>query len=452
MRNPVVLDIAVERCLALLDAFPDLNELQLISREGTAWKQETFAAYAAEFERIRQRFGLPEGIFNLELMSEIVVEDPQSIEMNPRAHPYWTVLPGDDYLATCCGSIRFIEFALDILNDPRLAAALNQRGVQPSLAIYSPNPKTIQLITPGVAAMLPEGMKISYLADYGARDITDGLDDWRPLFNGKRPVQMISWLEFDGCMMLTQGWCHSLDENVKKAHRLGIKSIGFNHWRVRSLEHNAWVAASACFDANKQDRDILHAYCASLYGGHALQLAHDAYAQLEQATLFTKRHTYNIGFTTSWVFHQSTEPPGYSWTYLEQAVQQYTRISALFDELSTVSAGWGRQQALYLRDLCRMSAGHIQAVFHLQNAKLPLVGFKAWPLGNPRAAWPAPELLEVLYAQAEKALRLEEDYMRVYSQWVETCDEQGQLAMHQQGVIEPFRLLAEVIQSHLPRE
>ena len=47
VRSPLVRDIAVERCLAILRAFPDLDELQLISREGTAWRRDHFNDYAA---------------------------------------------------------------------------------------------------------------------------------------------------------------------------------------------------------------------------------------------------------------------------------------------------------------------------------------------------------------------------------------------------------------------
>ena len=95
-----------------------------------------------EFERIRERFGLPEGIFDLQAYQQVVVEDPQSIEMNAKAHPYWTVLPGENHLATVCAGVRFAEFAYDILQDPRLAAEAE------SGACVFQSPSTAQTRTP----------------------------------------------------------------------------------------------------------------------------------------------------------------------------------------------------------------------------------------------------------------------------------------------------------------
>ena len=321
-----------------------------------------------------------------------------------------------------------------------------------SVAIYSPNPHTIRLISPAVAGILPAGTKIAYLADYGARDIADAMDSWRPLFERGLEVGLISWLEFDGCLMLAQGWSESLYANVKKAAEMGIQSVCFNHWRVRSLEHNARAAAESCFDLSTGYTKIMEEYSAALYGTGQAQTALEAYAALEEATLYAKQHNYNIGFTSDWVFYNSSDMPGYHWSTLRRSAANYRLAANRIDRLAACSHPAGRRRAAYLRDLCRISALHFQAVEHLQNAKLPLVGYKAWPLGNPRAAWPAPEALAGLLEEARWALALEEEYMRVFSTWVETCDEQGQLAMHQLGVIEPFAGFMQTLDRQLELE
>jgi hypothetical protein len=300
-----------------------------------------------------------------------------------------------------------------------------------------------------VAAILPQGLKFAYLADYGASDITAGLPNWQPLFARGHNVGMVSWFEFDGCMMLAQSWAEALHANIRAAHAQGIRSICFNHWRVRSLEAGAHIAADACFDASLPYHEQFAAFSRRLYGAGREKLAVQANQALEAATHYAKRHNYNIGFTVDWVIRHSTEPPGYSWKVLRQSTANYRRATQAFDQLARQSSGWGQAQAAYLRDLCQISAEHIEAVEHLQNAKLPLVGFKAWPLDNPRAAWPAPELLAVLLEHARQALQLEEGYMRTYAGWVESCDEQGQLAMHQLGVIEPLTGLVNQLAEHL---
>src|SRR5699024_9243604 len=96
---------------------------------------------------------------------------------------------------------------------------------KPVITVYTPNPATIGRITPIVAAMLPEGMAFHLLADYGAADIADKMDLWQPLFDKKLDVGVISWLEFDGCMMLQQGWTDSIEKNVRKAREMGAQTI-----------------------------------------------------------------------------------------------------------------------------------------------------------------------------------------------------------------------------------
>ena len=123
-----------------------------------------------------------------------------------------------------------------------------------------------------------------------------------------------------------------------------------------------------------------------------------------------------------------------------------------FERLIEMATAPGRRQAEYMRDLCRISALHIQAVSHLQNAKLPLIGYKAWPENNPAASWPPPEKLKDLVREAKRALVLEQRYMRTFARWVKSCDEQGQLALHQQGVIEPFTKFAEMLAAQLGEE
>lgn len=449
LRSPVMLDIAVERCLALMEAYPDLDELQLISREGTAWTPGDPAEYAREAERLAARFGFPSSYIDLADCAKAAPEDESEPPMNARAHPYWTVLPGDTYQATVFGALRFAEFAVDILRDPRVAEKAAARGVRLTVAIYSPNPETVRLMSPGVAAILPLDTPISYLADYGARDICDGMDNWRPLTDRGLETGLISWLEFDGCMALAQAWPHSVYDNVRKALSMGVRAACFNHWRVRSLEHSAKMAAEACFDASRTFEAITDEIAAACYGEEASGAVSEAYAALERATLYAKAYNYNIGFTNDWVYAHATNPPGYAWQRLTASRDHFLAAERAFRGLEAASAPRGRAEAAYMADLCLISAKHVEAVYHLQNAKLPLVGFGAWPIENPKAVWPCAALLSALLPSARKALALEEEYMRVYAAHVKDCDEQGQLSMHHQGVIERFAGLARALEARL---
>ena len=451
VRHPLIIDISVERCLQCVQSFPDLDELQLISREGVKWTPKAGESYETELARLTKKFDL--GRADLDRKGLESLEPPDvGPEMNAQARPYWTVRPGESFYPTVIGSLRFVEHALAVLNDARLKALFEERGVATSIAIYSPHPETVRLMMAPIAKMLPKGTRFHCLADYGAKDIAATLPNWKPLIKRGQKPGVISWLEFDGIMALAQGWNESLIDNIKKAAALGAETITFNHWRVRSLEHNAAVAAAFTWDASLKSASFNKVYYGRLFGASNVSAATKAFDLLEEATLFTKSNGYNVGFAGDWVFRTSTNPPGYYWPRLLKMERLYKTSADAFAKLAAASAQPGSKQALYLTDLCRISADHVRAVYHLQNAKLPLVGYKAWPLGNPNAAWPAPEQLAGLLDEAKRALALGKGYMRTYARWVKSCDEQGQLCSHQQGVIEPFERLVDTLTERLKIE
>lgn len=456
LRHPLMSSIAVARCLQCIDAFEDLDDLQLISREGTAWRPGEGESYEAEIARLTAKFSLPLEVFDLAALGEVVQPD-EGPEMNPKAHPYWTVLPGSDYYPTVIGSLRYVEFALEVLADPAVREKLERRGIAATIALYNPNPRSVELMMAVVSQMLPAGMRFHCIADYGASSIAEQMPNWQPLKDHGIQPGVISWLEFDGTMMLAQDWGESLRLNVEAAVQLGADTIYFNHWRVRSLEHNTAIAAACCWDldgAESFERD----YFRRLFGtGNTIaDAAHEAYRLLEQATLYSKQHNYNIGFTSDWVFNYATDAPGYSWRVLAQSAMNFREAADAFETLhesaSRETVGADVAQAAYMRDLCLISAVHIEAVNRLQRAKLPLFGYKAWPADAAHAAWPAPDQLLALLAEAEEALRLEQQYMETYAPWVQSCDEQGQLVMHHQGVIEPLTEFVRQLRSKYEEE
>ena len=451
VRHPLIVDISAERCLQCIKSFPDLDELQLISREGVKWIPKANESYESELQRLTTKFGL--GRADLDRKGLDCVEPPDvGPGMNAQARPYWTVLPGDNFYPTVIGSLRFVEHALAVLSDSRVQATLQERGISTSIAIYSPHPETVRLMMAPIAKMLPKGTRFHCLADYGAKDIAANLPSWKPLVKKGQKPGVITWLEFDGIMALAQGWTDSLIDNIKKASELGADNISFNHWRVRSLEHNSAVASALTWDASLTPDAFKKSYYGRLFGSANVVRAKKAYRLLEEATLFTKSNGYNVGFAGDWVFKTSTNPPGYYWPRLLRIERSYAQAAQAFGELAAAAKEPGRRQAKYLADLCQISAVHVRAVYHLQNAKLPLVGYNAWPLGNVNAAWPAPEQLSELLKEARLALALQHRYMRTYARWVKSCDEQGQLCGHHLGVIEPYEHFVKVLEDRLALE
>jgi hypothetical protein len=305
---------------------------------------------------------------------------------------------------------------------------------------------------PLIAKILPAGTRFHCLSDYGAKDIAANLPAWKPLHDAGIDIGVVSWLEFDGTMMLGQGWNDSISNNVKEAAKLDASAIYFNHWRVRALEHNSAAAAAFCWNPELSQAEFKKDYFGRLYGSGAVEKATEAYKHLEDGTVYCKDNTYNIGFTGQWVYKNSTDTPGYDWKRLKKAKEFFAKAAKSFKELTAMSIATGKEQARYMADICQISALHIQAVYHLQNAKLPLFGYKAWPLGNEHACWPPPEKLEDLAKEAKQALELELEYMKIYSKWVESCDEQGQLCLQHQGVVEPFAKFADTLARQLEVE
>jgi hypothetical protein len=452
VRHPLMRDLAAARATAILESFPDLDELHLISREGASYRLPDEASYLGELKRLIDRFSIRAEELDLDAVRQPVVISDRTIAGNPRSYPYWTVPEGENHFATVTAVLRFVEFARDILASEPLASRLAARGIRPVVTVYAPNPVTVRLTTPIIARMLPEGQAFHLLSDYGARDIARGMDDWKPLLP-KHDVGLVSWLEFDGCMMLAQGWSESIADNVRKAHALGINSQMFNHWRVRTNEHNARAAAEAMWDPAADAAGQSEDYWRALYGAGGVGAARGAYGALERATVYAKERNFNVGFTTDWVVRICTEPPGYYWRYLLASSEKYAAAARAFDALTQTSSGRGREQARYMADMCRISSDHLRAVHHLQMAKLPLVGFKLWPVpAEDPACLPPPEFLAPLLAEARAGLELEYGYMRTLAKWTRTCDEQGQLAMHQQGLIEPFEELVAALDRWVAQE
>lgn len=433
--NPYLTDIGVERVLALSDAYPLISELHLISREGTAWQAQSPQDALDELARLSKSLQIE---FDDELISALWKTNDDTSVINPKAYPYWTVLPGQSYTNTFIGGLRYLELACKILRDERVAKLQQDKGLEFVITLYSPNPITIQLLNKFAGKIVPKGVRYDVLGDYGANDIYENLDCFAPLIEDKNDIGLISWLEFDGNMMLAQGWCRSIYDNVKKARQMGIDTIYFNHWRVKSLEHNAKLAAATCFDYAKSYNEIISDYAEKLFGKACAEQAIKAYEKLESLTVFCKQHHYNIGFTGDWVYRYGVDTPGYDTQKLMQSSDEYEKLSQVFADIGVASQAEAKQHAHYLSALCLASSFHLKCVLHLQSAKLPLIGYGFNVANGSCANTPSADVLSVVLENAKHALSFAKAYMRTYAPYVKSCDEQGQLAHYHIGVIEPL--------------
>ena len=434
VRNPILKDMAVERALSLYQAYPVLDELHMISREGTSFQADTLAEYLQELKRLEQSLGLE---FTEAYIEELQGANEDRRRINPKAYPYWTVLPGVSYMGSVIGAFRYLEFAREILADDRLKKLRKNKKLEFVISLYSPNPKTMELVSRYAGKVIPKGVRFDLLGDYGARDIYNQMDGWQPLLDAGTDTGMISWLEFDGNMALAQGWTRAIYDNVKKAQSMGIQTVYFNHWRLHSLEQNAHLAAKTCFDTNQSYETYMSDYVEKLFGRAQIPVGLLAYDVLEQATINCKEHHYNVGFTGDWVYQHSTDSPGYPWRELMHTAQLYELAGQYFRQASKRGLSDGARHGRYMADLCQISSDHLKAVSHLQNSKLPLMGYQCFPVSQD-GNWPGPEVLKDCVHEAWLALQYTYAYMKRYSRWVAGSDEQGQLAHHQLGMVEPL--------------
>ena len=434
--NPIMLDLAVERCLQLYAAYPCLDELHLISREGTSYLAKSESAYLGELDRLSNSLGVS---FSDDFILQLRQVNTDDAAINPKAYPYWTVLPGENQFATFIGTMRYIEFASNILKDERMKTLA--KSVRLVVSLYSPNPNTIRLVNQFAGEILPQGVRFDILGDYGARDIAAQMENWNALLAKKTNVGVISWLEFDGNMDLAQNWTRGIYDNITKAAQMNIDTIYFNHWRVRGLEQNAKIAAQTCFDKLSGYDAMMNRYAAEVFGEESLPFMRKAADLLERATELCKQKLYNAGFTGDWVYRFATDPPGYREEDLRLARGLFEEAESAYLALAASCETRGKREAVYLAMQCSISSVHLNMISALQRVKHEMIRLNIWQQETGEGKLPDEETLKALLAQAEQALLFAQTYQRSYAEFVETCDEQGELAHYQLGVIQPLEQL-----------
>ncbi|MPN44671.1 hypothetical protein SDC9_192236 [bioreactor metagenome] len=162
---------------------------------------------------------------------------------------------------------------------------------------------------------------------------------------------------------------------------------------------------------------------------------------LERATELCKKKLYNAGFTGDWVYRFATDPPGYREEDLQLARGLFKEAESAYLALAASCETRGKREAVYLAMLCSISRAHLNMISALQRVKHEMIRLNIWQQETGEGKLPDEETLKALLAQAEQALLFAQTYQRSYAEFVETCDEQGELAHYQLGVIQPLEQL-----------
>jgi hypothetical protein len=399
-------DVATQRLLALMDAYPQADEYQLISVEGSDDGPRDLNEQDALFAQLRTRYGLPDG-----LLPDVGTEGDTLSDSGSAGKGAATRRLRFRIVST----LRYVDMARRILETPRIAERLNRDGKMSSIAIYLPHPEALRAALPAIHQMLPPATRLHLLPEYGARGVANQMATWDVLRDGRLQLGVITWLEFDGSMFLPQVSTRALYDAVANARSLPVTTLYANHWRVSGLEADAYVFARAGWRADLSYDYIMDEYLGRLYGIPHIRDARAAYASLEAATLYARSKLPNVGFC--WEGYEYSPYPA---ELLDEGRASFAQAARLFTRLAKGHLDRNaRDRARYLANRCTAAVIHLKAIDALSRALAA-----ARVNDNTQAR-----------TNARRARRLGYEYLRTYAAFVPDRGDQGVLVNYYYALI-----------------
>jgi len=430
-RDELMRDLTVHRLLACMDAYPEADEYQLISVEGSS-DAPPGLDLKADLRRLCRKYGIP---FDPDDDGAFAGAREAGIHLTPyNAAAVAAELEGGLYLPVV-SALRFVDLALDVLKDSRVAERLKREGKQGNVAIYLPHAQAVKLCVPALRAMTPAGGRLQMMVDYGARGTADQMPTWEAFRGADLQLGVITWLEFDGSMFLPQAWLRAIYDCVRNARGLPVTTLVANHWRVSGLEADAAALSELPWRAEEDFQEWLLDYLARVFGRDNAALALRAYAALEEATLYARAHLFNVGFCYEGRYLGGF---GYPQEHLDAAKQCFGRARDAFRALAaTQPEGRRRLRAEYLANRCECARHHLDAMRALAGTEVAVTS--------------EPQALSRALEAAIKAQQQARRYMATYAQYVLDRGDEGMLVNYHfavvrraEGTVESLRRMAVV--------
>jgi hypothetical protein len=213
---------ALIACDAILAAYPDIDRLELITRETGGWGP---AASENEIRAVaRETFG--DSVANSPELAQCMRECRRD-------------------LATY---LRDLGCVMDTL---RALPAHRGDRVTPALScgIYCAVPALLRLSIPLMRDRVPPGIEFAILASHGSRGVAHNLREAGMTRADWARTMVYNWIEFDGLMYYQQnpvrGIRQALEEIDDAAGLQSIRGMAFNHWRTAENATCARYAAEA---------------------------------------------------------------------------------------------------------------------------------------------------------------------------------------------------------------
>lgn len=414
-------ELTVARLNACMDAYPQADEYQLISVEGSDDAPQGLDL-RADLKRLCAKYRIP---FDPDNEAGFSGEREKGVNLTPYNAPAVAAELERGLYRPVVSTLRYVDLALEVLKDPRISGRMAREGKQENVGIYLPNPPAVKLCTPALRVMMPPHSRLALMCDYGARGTADQMPTWDAFRGADLQLGVMSWLEFDGSMLLPESWPHSVFDCVRNAAGLPLTTLVCNHWRVSGLEADAAAVAEVPWQRGTYD-DWLDGYLARTFGVTAAPLARRAYDALEAATLYCRAHLFNVGFC-----YEGRWRGGYDYPpeLLEGAKKLFEQARIGFLVLdAALPEGRPRLRAMYLADRCKCAQAHLDCVQELRGAEV-----------SPEAP---PEQLKAASEHAQRALEHAREYMNTYSQLVLDRGDQGMMVAYHFGVVEEAEMLA----------
>ena len=421
-RDRLLRDVTAARLLACMDAYPQADEYQLISVEGSS-DAPADLDLKADLRRLCTKYRIP---FDPEDEARFAGAKESGIHLAPYNAPESASALGRGLYRPVVSSLRFVDLALDVLADARVAERLKREGKQANVGIYLPHGPAVKLCTPALRAMIPPAGRLQMMVDYGARATADQMPGWDALRGADLHLGVITWLEFDGSMFLPQAWPRSVYDCVRNAKGLPLTSLVANHWRVSGLDADAACLAEVPWAPDEGYDTWFDGYLGRVFRRGNAPQARKAYDALEQATLTCRAHLFNVGFCWEGRFRSGF---GYPQQHVETAKKQFGEARDAFAALAgALSQGPAQTRAQALADRCECARIHLDTMQEMGAAEV-------------RPSDP-PEKLKAGAEHAEAAYALAQQYMKTYARHVLDRGDEGMLVNYQYAVVQRARGLA----------
>ncbi len=258
--------LTLATCRHILDLYPWIDTLELISTETGGWGEPNDA------ETVRKALDLH---YSVELQ-----QSPEFLAaMNAGKANFDHIMT---QLAHLIEAVRAFQ--------PKAAA----KHVDLVLGVYCVLPEFHPAILRVVRERLPREISFAFLPEHSSGRVAKAMADLQQDDADWQRTFLYSWLEFDGTMYLQQNGVPGL-ERLFSTLQGKVQGMAFNHWRTAENQLVARYAAEACLHGSIPAAHFYADYARCLGIGDPPAFA-EAHERMADADWMATNKLFNIGF------------------------------------------------------------------------------------------------------------------------------------------------------------